>query len=80
MNEKKSLVITRDSSEATLFTLREANASIGTGRRSHFYNVIEADVVPMSVEVATPHPKESYKASELDIFETPPLFDGLNNN
>ena len=80
LNEKNSLVVARDGLEATLFTLREANARIGTGRRSRFYNVIEADVAPMSMEMAAPQPEESYKASELDAFEAPTMFDGLHND
>lgn len=80
LNEKNNLVIARDSSEATLFTLREANARIGTGRKSRFYNVLEADVVPMPVEEAAPQPEESYNAPELDAFETPTMFDGLHND
>lgn len=80
LNEKNSLVIARDSSEATLFTRREANARIGSGRRSRFYNVLEADVVPMPVAEAAPQPEGTYNAPELDAFETPTMFDSLHND
>lgn len=66
LNGKNNLVIAQDNSEATLFTLREANTRIGTGHKSRFYNVLEADVVPMPVEEAAPQPEESYNAPELD--------------
>ena len=80
LNEKNSLVIARDSSEATFFTIREANAKIGTGRRARFYNLIEADVEPMPVEATATELEESYDAPELDAFETPTMFDGLHND
>ena len=80
VDEKNSLVIARNSSEATLFTIREANARIGTGRRARFYNMLEADVAPVLHEVATPEPIESFEAPELDTFETPTMFDSLKND
>jgi hypothetical protein len=80
LNEKNNLVITRDSSEATLFTIREANARIGTGRRARFYNLLEVDVTPMPIAVPELEPEESYEAPELDAFETPTMFDGLHND
>ena len=76
LNDKNSLVIARNSSEATLFTIREANARIGTGRRARFYNLLEADTAPMPVEVSASEPEESYDAPELEAFETPTMFDG----
>ena len=63
LNDKNSLVIARNSSEATLFTIREANARIGTGRRARFYNLLEADTAPMPVEVSASEPEESYDLS-----------------
>ena len=80
LNEKNNLVIARDSSEATLFTIREANARIGTGRRARFYNLLEVDVTPMPIAVPKLEPEESYEAPELDTFETPTMFDGLHND
>ena len=80
LNDKNSLVIARNSSEATLFTIREANARIGTGRRARFYNLLEADAAPMPVEVSASEPEESYDAPELEAFETPTMFDGLHND
>ena len=80
INDKNSLVIAKDSSDATLFTIREANARIGTGRRARFYNMLEADVAPVLYEVVTPEPVESFEAPELDTFETPTMFDSLKND
>ncbi len=80
LNEKNNLVIARDSSEATLFTIREANARIGTGRRARFYNLLEVDATPMPIAVPELEPEESYEAPELDTFETPTMFDGLHND
>ena len=80
VDEKNSLVIARNSSEATLFTIREANARIGTGRRSRFYNMLEADVAPAPREIPIPEPVEAIEAPELDAFETPTMFDSLKND
>lgn len=80
LNEENNLVIARDSSEATLFTIRDANTRIGTGRRSRFYNVIEADVAQIPLEDKISELTETYEAPELETFETPTMFDGLHNN
>ena len=80
VDEKNSLVIARNSSEATLFTIREANARIGTGRRSRFYNMLEADVAPAPREIPIPEPVEAIEAPELDTFDTPTMFDSLKND
>ena len=80
VDEKNSLVIARNSSEATLFTIREANARIGTGRRSRFYNMLEVDAAPAPREIPIPEPVEAIEAPELDTFDTPTMFDSLKND
>ena len=80
LNEKNNLSVARCSAEATLFSIHEANARIGSGRRARFYNLIEADVATMPVEVTATESEEPYDAPELDAFETPTMFDGLHND
>lgn len=75
LNEKNNLVTAKDSSEAALFTIQEANARIGTGRKARFYNVLEADVVAIPAETV-----ENYDTPELDAFDAPTMFDGLHND
>lgn len=79
LNEKDNLVVARNSDEATLFSLREANSRIGSGRKAHFYNVLEAVDIAHVEENATVA-EGSYPAPELDSFETPTMFDGLHND
>lgn len=78
LNEKNNLVMVNSSAEATLFSLREANTRIGSGRKSRFYSVLEADVVE---EVKTVYEEaETYEAEELSSMERPTMFDGLHND
>ena len=78
LNDRNNLVVAKNSSEATLFTLREANERIGTGKKSRFYSFIEAP------QVSLPEPEsqvvETYEAPEYDTIEKPTIFDSLQNN
>lgn len=73
IDTKGHLVFARDSSDAGLFTLREANDRIGAGRKSHFYNIIEADVSEVQEGPV-------YSAPEYDDVKKPTMFDGLQND
>ena len=80
LNEMNNLVFARDSSEATLFTIQEANARVGTGRRSRYYNILEADAAHIPAVAVASEPAETYNAPEFDTYETPTMFDGLHND
>lgn len=82
LDEKGNLVAARDCSEAALFTLRDANARIGSGRRARFYSVTEANIeqVPVPVDDFESEFGAIYNAPKLDVFETPTMFDGLYND
>lgn len=78
LNERNNLVVAKNSSEATLFTLREANERIGTGKKSRFYSFVEAPLVPLTEQ--EPQIMETFEAPEYDTVEKPTMFDGLQNN
>lgn len=78
LNDRNNLVVAKNSSEATLFTLREANERIGTGKKSRFYSFVEAPQV--SLPEPEPQIAETYEAPEYDTVEKPTMFDGLQNN
>ena len=69
---KGNLVAARNSEEAALFTMREANDRIGGGKKARFYTTVEVDVQPAEEPV--------YSASEYDEIEKPTMFDSLNND
>lgn len=78
LNDRNDLVVAKSSSEATLFTLKEANERIGTGRKARFYSFVEAPQV--SLPELEPQIAETYEAPEYDTVEKPTMFDGLQNN
>lgn len=78
LNEKNNLVQARSSAEATMFSLREANERIGSGRKARFYSVLEA--IPQPVEIPAPDIEEKYEAPELNVGTTPTMFDSLHND
>ena len=78
LNEKNNLVQARSSAEATMFSLREANERIGSGRKARFYSVLEA--IPQPVEMPVPDIEEKYEAPELSVGTTPTMFDSLHND
>lgn len=80
LDEKNSLVVAANSSDAALFTIQEVKSRIGTGRRSRFYRVIEACAIQMSMEAKALEPAVAYDASELNVFETPTMYDSLHND
>jgi len=73
IDAKGNLVVARNSSEANIFSLREANDRIGTGRKSRFYSTIEADAKQSQEEPV-------YSAPEYDETKKPTMFDGLQND
>lgn len=80
LDEVGHLVAARDSSEATLFTLREANSRIGTGRKARFYSILEAKDVDPEAGVDPEVTEIQYEAPEIDTVEKPTMFDTLHND
>ncbi len=78
LNDKNNLVVAKSSSEATLFTLKEANDRIGTGKKARFYSFIEAPQASLSEQES--NVAETYEAPEYDTIEKPTMFDSLQNN
>lgn len=76
LDNKNNLVMARDSSEAMLFSLQEANSRIGSGRKARFYNILEADISETEAEAEI----NDYIASESDDIITPTRFDTLHND
>lgn len=76
LDNKNNLVMAKDSSEAALFSIQEANSRIGSGRKARFYNVLEADIPETTVEAEI----NDYIASESDDIITPTRFDTLHND
>lgn len=71
---KGNLVAAKNSDEADLFTLREANERIGGGKKAKYYTTVEAEA--QSAIESEP----TYSAPEYDEVEKPTLFDTLDNN
>ena len=69
-----NLVAAKNSGEADMFTLREANNRIGGGKKARFYTTVEADMRPVSEAEPT------YSAPEYDEVEKPTMFDSLDND
>lgn len=70
---KGNLVVAKNSDDAEVFTLRDANDRIGGGKKAKFYTTLEADTSPDS-------DGSVYEAPEYDAVEKPTMFDGLQNN
>ena len=64
LNDKNNIVVAKSSSEATLFTLKEANDRIGTGKKARFYSFIEAPQASLSEQES--NVAETYEAPEYD--------------
>ena len=71
---KGNLVAVRNSEEAELFTMKEANNRIGGGKKARFYSIIKADVPEAS------EPDETYSAPDYDEIKKPTMFDSLDND
>lgn len=69
-----NLVVAKNSDEADLFTLREANDRIGGGKKARFYTTVEADMQSVT------EPEPTYSAPEFDGVEKPTMFDSLDND
>ena len=80
LNDRGSISIAKDSSEATLFTIREANERVGTGRKSWFYSIVEAVMPSVEETSVVKETAEAYSAPELESFATPTMLDSLHNN
>ena len=79
LNNRNNLVVARDNFDATVFTYWEAYARVGTGRKAHFYKILEADVSEPSGK-GTSDSIENGGSSELATFKNPTKYDGLHNN
>lgn len=80
VNERNNLVVARNIYEATPFTFWEANQRVGSGRRSHFYKILEADMDLMPSISVTSEPAKPVDKSEYETFRNPTKYDGLHNN
>ena len=74
IGDKGNLVVAKDSDDADLFSLREANDRIGGGRKARFYSVLEVEV---SDEAET---EIVYSAPKYDEITKPTMYDGLQND
>lgn len=71
---KGNLMVAKNSDEADMFTLRDANDRIGSGRKARFYTTVEAE------ETVIPAEEAVYDAPEYDVVDKPTMFDSLQNN
>lgn len=71
---KGNLMVAKNSDEADVFTLRDANDRIGGGRKARFYTTVEA------TETVIPAEETVYDAPEYDVVDKPTMFDSLQNN
>ena len=78
LGSDNNLVFAKSSSEATSFTIREANLRIGSGRKAKFYTILEAEEATAPVQGVAPD--EVYNAPEYDTVTKPTMFDTLHNN
>ena len=74
IGEKGNLVVAKDSDDANLFSLREANDRIGGGRKARFYSVLEVEI-PDDAE-----DEPVYAAPEYDEIKKPTMYDDLQND
>lgn len=78
LSNDNNLVFAKNSSEATTFTLHEANLRIGIGKKAKFYTVLGVEETPIPVqEVAS---DEVNCVAEHDTATKPTMFDTLQNN
>lgn len=73
---KQGLTRVKNREEADTFTLREANDRLGSGKKSHFYHILEAEL-PSTTASETISISQTVSMSET---KTPTMFDGLNND
>ncbi|WP_102343597.1 hypothetical protein [Galactobacillus timonensis] len=66
-----NLVVAKNSDEATLFTLKQANERIGSGRKSRFYALVEIEVDDVQT---------AYSAPEYDHITKPTMFDSMDTD
>ena len=71
---KGNLMVAKNSDEADVFTLRDANDRIDGGRKARFYTTVEA------TETVIPVEETVYDAPEYDVVDKPTMFDSLQNN
>lgn len=71
---KGNLMVAKNSDEADVFTLRDANDRIGGGRKARFYTTVEA------TETVIPAEETVYDDPEYDVIDKPTMFDSLQNN
>ncbi len=85
VDSKNRLVVARNSGEATEFSIQDANERIGTGRKSHFYTLLEVqdaatDSVISFAEKINLEVENTYEAPDYDEVDKPTMFDSLHNN
>lgn len=81
LSDTGQLIQAKNSDDATLFTIREANDRIGSGRKARFYTMLEApEIHPIEPELDFDDDGERYEAPEYYSVEKPTMFDSLHNN
>lgn len=74
MSKKNNLVQAKDSEDADMFSLREANEKISGSKKADLFTTVEA-WTPVAEE-----PADAVAQDICDEITTPTLFDGLDNN
>lgn len=80
VDKRNDLVVARDIYDASTFTFWEASQRVGSGRRSHFYKILEADTALLPSIPVTPEPEKPIDKPDLEAFTNPTKYDGLHNN
>lgn len=73
-----NLVVAKDTSDATMFSIREANERLGSGRKARFYTILEAAETSVADEEVAP--EEVYETHDYGTVVKPTMFDSLKNN
>jgi hypothetical protein len=81
LSADNNLVVARDCSEAATFSIREANARIGSGKKAKFYTVREAPEAIAPIDLINPdESRKTYNESSYDTAAKSTMFDSLQNN
>ena len=76
LNEKGNLVIAKNSADAQVFTIQEANNRICGGKKAKYYSIVEAE--PELTVVEATLPEKVLTAQSGTGFSTPTRYDNLH--
>ena len=76
LDEKGHLVVARNSDDATTFSIKDANARVGTGRKSKFYQIIAAPEIVLTAD----EEKVEKPVVTIATDEKHEMFETLQNN